>query len=77
MSSNPRGIYTGRNLGRGSFCVVKEIFQSSIHAEPTYLALKQPRSDLNEELQEQVQLDLRNELDILSDLKHKHIIQLW
>ncbi len=82
MSTDQRinAIYTGRNLGRGSFCVVKEVMEmrkdDDTSCPSKYFALKQPRSDLSLGIKKKVYLELENEIEILSRLKHKNIIQI-
>lgn len=80
--------YTGRILGRGSFCVVKEYLpkknmkksKKSSDEESTstsfLLALKQPRSDLSSKEKIHANECLQNEIAYLSALDHPNIIKL-
>ena len=76
-------MHTGKNLGMGSFCVVKEIVNviasegSGHYLDPkkhTYLALKSPRDDLPPESQKKAREDLKKEIILLSKLKHENIV---
>lgn len=79
---------TGRILGRGSFCVVKEYLpkknmKSTSNEESTStsfhvvcLALKQPRSDLSSKDKIHANECLQNEVSYLSALDHPNIIKL-
>jgi len=77
-----KSVYTGKQLGMGSFCVVQEIVnviatEGSGHLDPKkhpYLALKRPRDDLTPEYQEKTRVDLMKEISLLSKLKHENIV---
>mmetsp|Transcript_10143 Transcript_10143/g.15296 ORF Transcript_10143/g.15296 Transcript_10143/m.15296 type:complete len:332 (-) Transcript_10143:1333-2328(-) len=83
-------IYTGRNLGRGSFCNVKEVIdigsgssernspggEEAKHEAAIYFAVKTVRCDLCPVAKKKARLDLLNETGILSSLQHKNIIEV-
>jgi len=69
-------IYTGRILGQGSFCVVKEIIQCEPSAQGACLALKKTRSDLGPEQRVHAEASIRNEIIILSTLDHPAIVRM-
>lgn len=86
-------IRTGCTLGTGSYCVVKELIieMPNNHADDDvserdrdmtetttkYLALKQPRKDIDPEREEKARKDLVKEIQILSSLKHDNIVNSW
>lgn len=77
-----KSVYTGKNLGVGSFCIVQEIMnviaieglEQSDSKRHTYLALKRPRGDLPSECREKARSDLIKEISLLSTLKHENIV---
>ena len=72
---------TGRTLGQGSFCEVKElILNKSSSAEsailPCFLALKQTRNDSTPKTEKHAAESLENEIRLLSTTNHSNIITI-
>ena len=71
------GLVTGRVLGRGSFCVVKEVLLlTDTPGSGSEYALKELRRDLSPEGREHAQASLVNEIKILQNVRHPNIVQI-
>jgi len=70
------GLVTGRVLGRGSFCVVKEVIRTHTSGSGSDYALKQLRTDLSPEDREHAQASLVNEIKILQNVLHPNIVKI-
>ena len=67
---------TGRILGRGSFCIVKEVIHTDPAGSGSIYALKQPRGDLSLDGREHAQASLINEISILQNINHPNIVRI-